>query len=301
MTMPDTAAIPGRKPLDSELDVFGLTHPGKVREVNQDNFMLASLHKRMEVHFTSLENLDELHVEDQRLAYMVMVADGVGGGLGGDHASRIAIKDASQYIQSSMQCYYTQDSKDEDFRDALQDAAMACHASVVQEAEEHPEVRGMATTLTLVIGVWPRAYALQVGDSRFYMLHRGRLIQVTRDQTIAEDLVEQGVLTRSSADNTRWAHVLSSAIGGIQTALVVTQIDHAWESVILLCSDGLTKHVSEKRIEECLTNMKTAQSACEDLLQDALDGGGTDNITIIVGRVQRSSSSEDGEQVPDRQ
>jgi PPM family protein phosphatase len=300
MTTPDTAAIPRRKPLDNEFDVFGLTHPGKVREVNQDNFMLASLHKRMEVHFTSLKNLDELHLEGERLAYLAMVADGVGGGLGGDQASRIAIKDASQYIQSSMRCYYNQDSKDEDFLDALQDAAMACHASVVQEAEAHPEIRGMATTLTLAIGVWPRAYVLQVGDSRFYMMHEGRLVQVTRDQTIAQELVEQGVLTRSDADNTQWVNVLSSAIGGTQTAPVVTRVDQAWESVILLCSDGLTKHVSEKRIEECLANMKNAKSVCEELLQEALDGGGTDNITIVVGRVH-PRPSENGEQVSDRQ
>ena len=301
MTTPDTAAIRDRKPLDDEFDVYGLTDTGKVRDVNQDNFLLASLHKRMQIHFTSLENLAELPIEDERLAYMVMVADGVGGGLGGDQASRIAITGVSQYIQSSMQCYYNQDSKDEDFLDALQEAAMACHESVVKESEEHPEVRGMATTLTLVIGVWPRAYVLQVGDSRFYMLHKGRLIQVTRDQTIAQELVEQGVLTRSDADNTRWANVLSSAIGGTQTAPVVTRIDQAWESIILLCSDGLTKHVDEKRLEQCLANMKDSKSACEELMKAALDGGGTDNITIVVGRVYPQSSSENGEEVSDRQ
>jgi len=300
MTTPDTVAIPRRKPLFNEFDVFGLTHPGKVREVNQDNFMLASLHKRMEIHFTSLKNLEEIRLEGERLAYLAMVADGVGGGLGGDQASRLAIKDASQYIQSSMRCYYNQDSKDEDFLDALQNAAMACHASVVKEAEAHPEIRGMATTLTLAIGVWPRAYVLQVGDSRFYMMHDGHLVQVTRDQTIAQELVEQGVLTRSDADNTQWVNVLSSAIGGTQTAPVVTRVDQAWESVILLCSDGLTKHVSEKRIEECLANMKNAKSVCEELLQEALDGGGTDNITVVVGRVQ-PRPSENGEQVSDRQ
>lgn len=292
MTNPEIALPQGSKPLDSEFDVFGVTDTGKVREINQDNFLLASLHKRMHVHFTSLENLEELPLEGERLAYLAMVADGVGGGLGGEKASRIAIQDVSRYIQTSMRCYYNQDSKDADFLHALQEAAMACHASVVKEAEQDPEVRGMATTLTLAIGVWPRAYVLQVGDSRFYMLHEGELIQVTRDQTIAQELVEQGVLTRSDADETQWANVLSSAIGGAQAAPTVTRIDQAWESVIMLCSDGLTKHVSESRIRDRLMNMENSQAACEQLLQDALDDGGTDNITIVVGRVRRDQSDD---------
>ena len=176
---------------------------------------------------------------------------------------------------------------------------MACHAAVVKESEENPEVRGMATTLTLALGVWPRAYVLQVGDSRFYMLYDDRLIQVTRDQTIAQELVEQGVLTRSDADQTQWANVLSSAIGGTQTAPVVTRIDQAWESVILLCSDGLTKHVGEAQIQSRLASMRNARTACEELLQDALDDGGTDNVTIVVGRVRPRGKSDNGEDVSD--
>jgi protein phosphatase len=145
----------------------------------------------------------------------------------------------------------------------------------------------MATTLTLWIGVWPWSYLLQVGDSRCYVYHGDRLTQISRDQTMAQELVDQGILTRSDADNSRWAHVLSSAIGGQQTAPVVTRFRQSWRSVGLLCSDGLTKHVSDERIEERLRTMTSAKQVCEDLLQDALDDGGTDNITIIVGRALR--------------
>jgi protein phosphatase len=108
---------------------------------------------------------------------------------------------------------------------------------------------------------------------------------------MAQDLVDQGVLTSSDADNTRWAHVLSSAIGGMQSAPVVTRIDQAWHNVGLLCSDGLTKHVPEEQIAERLRTMKSAKQVCKTLLQDALDGGGSDNITIIVGRVVREDET----------
>ncbi|HYU53719.1 MAG TPA: hypothetical protein VEK37_12285, partial [Gemmatimonadaceae bacterium] len=77
----------------------------------------------------------------------------------------------------------------------------------------------------------------------------------------------------------------ASSIGGPQTAPVVSRIPSSWKYVHLLCSDGLTKHVSDERIAERLGTMRSARQACEDLLQDALDGGGTDNITIIVGRL----------------
>jgi protein phosphatase len=101
---------------------------------------------------------------------------------------------------------------------------------------------------------------------------------------MAQDLVDQGVMSRTTAHRSPWAHVLSSAIGGKQAAPVVTRITRDWGTVVLLCSDGLTKHVTDERIAERIGQMTTSQQLCEDLLQDALDGGGSDNITIIVGR-----------------
>ena len=101
---------------------------------------------------------------------------------------------------------------------------------------------------------------------------------------MAQELVDQGVLTRAEAPRTRWAHVLSSAIGGHQTAPVVTRVESVWNQVILLCSDGLTKHVPDDRIAERLRAMTSAKQVCEALLDDALADGGSDNIAIIVGR-----------------
>ena len=154
-----------------------------------------------------------------------------------------------------------------------------------------------ATTLTAFLGLWPQAYLLQIGDSRCYVYQDGALTQITRDQTLAQDLVDSGILTRTVAENTRWAHVLSSAVGGDSAAPVVTRIVRDWGTVVLLCSDGLTKHVPDELIQERLANMTTSRQAAEQLLQDALDGGGTDNITIVVGRTlpQSADSREEGD------
>jgi protein phosphatase len=160
---------------------------------------------------------------------------------------------------------------------------MKAHAAVQARAEKEEDRGRMATTLTLFLAVWPWYYLLQVGDSRYYLYRDGKLSQLTRDQTMAQDLVDQGVWTPAVGAKSRLANVLSSAIGG-QTAMpVVTRLKADWHNVHLLCSDGLTKHVSDEQIATRLKGMTSAQQVCEQLLQDALDGGGSDNITIIVG------------------
>lgn len=284
MTATTETSAAARKPLDDELDVWGLTHPGKVRPTNEDHFLLGSLHKHLDVLATSLPTAEQLHACNERIGFLAMIADGVGGQLAGEEASRLALEEATIYVTQSTGCYYQSDARSNEFIDVLQEAAMRSHQRVLERASTDADFSGMATTLTLWIGVWPWAYLLQVGDSRYYLYRHGVLTQVTRDQTMAQELVDQGVMTRSVALASRWAHVLSSAIGGSQTAPVVTRLSSSWDDTHLLCSDGLTKHVPDERIAERLAGMTSARQVCEALLQDALDAGGTDNITIIVGR-----------------
>jgi serine/threonine protein phosphatase PrpC len=278
-----SSSTPPRKPRDEEIDVFGLTHIGKVRATNQDHFLLGSLHKRLSIQQSSLPAAD-IALDEERVAFLMMVADGVGGGQKGEEASRVALEDVTRYISESAKCYYQADAGETDFVEALQEAAARCHQHLLDRAASDPDAAGMATTLTLFIGVWPWAYLLQVGDSRYYLYRAGELKQITRDQTMAEELAASGAMPRPAALASRWAHVLSSSIGGPQSAPVVIRMASDWENIHLMCSDGLTKHVSNERIAQRLGAMTSAKQVCEQLLQDALDGGGTDNITIIVGR-----------------
>jgi protein phosphatase len=271
-----------RKPRDEEIDVYGLTHTGLVRKTNQDHFLIGSLRKKLDVMLASLPQEDLPH-DDERVAFLAMVADGVGGGYKGEEASRIALEEVTQYITESARCYFAADAVEEDFIASLKEAAALCHKRVMDRAEGDPDASGMATTLTLWLGVWPWIYLLQVGDSRYYVYRDGELRQITRDQTMAQELADQGVMAKAVAFSSRWAHVLSSSIGGPQTAPVITRMLNSWDNVHLICSDGLTKHVTDERITERLRTMTSAKQACEALLQDALDGGGTDNVTIIVG------------------
>jgi len=284
-TLHSPLAVPDRKPRDDEIDVYGLTHPGKLRSENQDHFLICALRKQMVVNLTSLPDAEQLLAGSERLTLLMMVADGVGGGSKGEEASRVALEGVAKYVSRSMRSYYAAGSADDqEFFEALQEGALQCHSELLRRGEENPEYRGMATTLTLYLGVWPRAYLLQVGDSRCYLLRNGELTQVTRDQTMAQELIDLGVMTPAAAAGTRYERTLSSSIGGRQTAPVVTRFDLAWDTVVLLCSDGLTKHVPDQRIADRLRGMTSAKQVCEDLLQDALDDGGTDNISLIVRR-----------------
>jgi protein phosphatase len=249
---------------------------------------MATFHKRVNVVATNLPDAERrLPVGEQRLAYVAMVADGVGGGVGGAEASATALQALMRYVDGSVTVYYGARANEAEFIELLQSAAMQAHGAVRARRDEQGLEGTMATTLTMYIGVWPTYYLLQVGDSRYYVWRDGVLTQITRDQTMAQDLVDDGVLAAASADRSPMAHVLSSAIGADKTVPVVTRLQADWGNVHLLCSDGLTKHVNNARIAEVLGNMTSAKQAAEQLLQDALDGGGSDNITILVGRTVR--------------
>ena len=273
-----------REPGDDELDLFGLTHIGKTRRENQDHFLIASVHKQTHLIRSSLPDAQRRPLDQERLALVAMVADGVGSGEG-ELASRAALERGMEYVAHTLRCYYGSDAHAEAFTSALQEAVLACDEEVRKRAEAEGTAGKAATTLTLLMAVWPWIYVVQVGDSRYYLYREGRLRQITRDQTVAQDLFDAGVLTRSGVIRSPFAHVLSSAVGG-QTATpapVVSRLP-AEGGVHLLCSDGLTKHVSDDAIAERLRTMTSSEQVCEALLQDALDGGGEDNITVVVGR-----------------
>src|SRR6476469_10380295 len=290
MRSPDVTArtVPTRKPREDEIDAHGVTHQGKVRKDNQDHFLLCSLRKQLVVRLSSIPEAEGLTSESERLASLAMVADGVGGAARGETASRLALQAVTRYVTRAMRCYDASlPDEEQDLSGGLEEAARQCHAELRNRGEQDMDVRGMATTLTLYLGVWPRAYLLQVGDSRCYLLRDGELLQITRDQTMAQELIDLGVLKAEDAAGTRLEHTLTSSIGGSHSQPTVTRFDMNWGHVLLLCSDGLTRHVSDDRIRDVLRSMTSAQQACETLLQDALDGGGTDNITIAIGRAVR--------------
>jgi protein phosphatase len=117
------------------------------------------------------------------------------------------------------------------------------------------------------------------------------LHQVTRDQTVAQDLIDKGLLAAEQAKRSPFRHVLSSAIGSEERAPVVSRVDIRNRGVVLVCSDGLTKHVNDREIAERLATMESSEQVSRAFVDLALSRGGTDNITIVVGRARKLEES----------
>jgi protein phosphatase len=250
-----------------------------------DHFFMGSLTRGVKVDQSSITEDEGEMLHQERLATLAVVADGVGGYAGGEEAARRAVEGLVLSVATFFhEAEFREAEEPELFSRLLHDAALAVHEDLLQKARREGGERRFATTLTLFLGLWPHAYLLQVGDSRCYVYRDGQMTQISRDQTLAQAFIDQGVMTRTMAEKSRWANVLSSAVGGKQAEPVVTRVVRDWGTVVLLCSDGLTKHVSDERILEQLTSMTSCRQVVEELLQEALDDGGTDNITLIVGR-----------------
>lgn len=282
-----TPSTTASRPRDDELDLFGLTHPGRVRAENQDHFLLCTLHQQIVIHGTSLPGPEHLPLRGERMGTIMLVADGVGGTAAGGEASQLATEAITSYVSSTMRCFHAAEaaSEEKEFFGDLRSAVHDAHERVRLQASV--EKQRMATTLTLAIAVWPRMYVIQVGDSRCYYYWNGKLRQVTRDQTVAQYLVDSGALPADQAARSPFNNVLSSAIGGEEAKPEVALLDISPRGcVILLCSDGLTKHVKDEEIAEHLRTMTSAEQVCTALLELSLDRGGTDNITILAGRAR---------------
>jgi len=294
MSLPQTpidpivaARHPHPQAKDDDLDVAGLTDQGKRRKTNQDHFLICSLHKAMRVRGTSLPHPEQLEIPSERLALFAMVADGVGSTKGGEEASRAALETVATYATQTMNCYYASDPGSVDsFLDGLRQVAGEVQASVIARGEQKPDLAGLATTLTIAISVWPSLYLLHIGDSRAYLFREGTLRQLTRDQTLAQELVDSGAMPAERVEKSPFAHVLSSAVGG-ESHPMVARFDSEPKDIVMLCTDGLTKHVTDARIAEVLGSMKSADQACRILVDEALEAGGTDNVTVFVGRGRR--------------
>ncbi|HJQ20030.1 MAG TPA: protein phosphatase 2C domain-containing protein [Gemmatimonadaceae bacterium] len=288
VTASNRTSASGLRPEDHEVDLFGITHQGRVRKENQDHFLVATVHPNIMVHGSSLPDVASLPLKGGRLATILLVADGVGGADDGGTAARVATESVMRYVASSLRSYHAMSgsvSDDESFYSELQDAALKAHDAVRAEAAARGDHARLATTMTLGIVVYPWMYVVQVGDSRAYIHTHGKLQQITRDQTVAQQLVDEGVMKARDLRRSPLNNVLASAIGGDEAMPVVSRVDVSERGcIVLLCSDGLTKHVSDEEIEHACGTAESAERLCRGLVDLALERGGSDNVTVVVGR-----------------
>jgi len=282
------------------MDCFGITDQGKVRAKNEDQFLIADLKKSVIIHHTSLSYSDETQLHGMSQAKLLLVADGVGGSAAGDRASSLAVESTVQYLLNAMHWLFQMDGDREDeFMHDLKTAMAFSQRQIQHAAEVAPSQSGMATTLTMAYVAWPAAYFVHIGDTRAYLYRGSDLVQLTHDQTIAQMLADVGAISADQVDHHPFSHVLGSLLGCDPAQLdpCVFKTELQFGDQLLLCTDGLTLHVEHSDISDVLTLAATAESACQRLVELANDGGGRDNITVLLARFAESTREARADEV----
>lgn len=270
---------------EARIECCGVTHVGQVRETNQDHFLIADLHKQMQVQSSSVP-FDPPQLLGQPMGKLFMVADGMGGMNAGEVASELATKSTADFLLNSMHwLFHPTEPEMENFVEDLKDAACFSHTIVRDDSDVVPQHRGMGTTLTVAYLVWPLLHVLHVGDSRCYISRQGQLQLLTRDQTLAQHLMDRGDLDEEQMRGSPFQHVLMSAIGaeGQPEAVVYRQRLEPGDR-LLLCTDGVNNHLSDAEIGELINADKDVTEICDQIVALANERGGNDNITVVLAR-----------------
>jgi len=202
------------------------------------------------------------------------VADGMGGHKAGDVASRLAVDEVSRLLI---------DQKPDE--NTLARAIEQANRVIFREQAESFDLSGMGTTLTMIWEDQDRMLLGHVGDSRAYLLRGGEMEQISEDHSMVAEMVRKGLLTPEQAKCHPYRNVITRALGSEETVQVdVTLLDKQKGDVYLICSDGLSEYVSMPQMRDILL-ARPLEEAADLLLQLALDGGGRDNISLVIAEV----------------
>ena len=259
-------------------DYAAITHPGKVRKNNEDAYLLSALDgEEPSINGPALS----LKVGDPGL--LVAVADGMGGAAAGEVASREGLAAVALFLFTHWAQLSAGTAGEPELLRALETAVEQASAAVLRYSDDDRTARGMGSTLTAAV-LWKGcAYLAQIGDSRAYLLRRGALRQITEDQTLVNDLVAQGSLTREQARLHPHRNMITQALGSPQPLRVVlSRLALCQGDRLLCCTDGLHGELTDDRILDLLGQELPPKAILEQLVEAAIARGGRDNITGIV-------------------
>jgi PPM family protein phosphatase len=253
--------------------LFGRTDVGQIREHNEDNFLVADLTRKSR---SLMESDRDQAVGDW--GSVAGVCDGMGGAAAGEIASQLAVDIIYEHLSKGEP-----PRQQDDLARRLVHAVEEAGSRIFNEARADRTRRGMGTTATIAALMDSRLFIAQVGDSRAYVLRGDKLVQVSRDQSLVNQLIEAGQLTEEEAETFEHNNIILQALGTAETVQVdLTYVDLARGDRLLLCSDGLSGMVRADELREVLLASADPLEACRELTDRANRAGGHDNITVIV-------------------
>lgn len=266
--------------------MYALSDQGHVRNNNEDHYLVVRGGRAIE---TVLSNLAENQPGDlyEETLYGMVVADGLGGEAAGEIASRQAIYSLMSLVLQTPDWQLRWTPKEENtVKWRMTDRFRRVNASLLEQAAANPELAGMSTTMTVAVTHGNSLIVTHIGGSRAYLLHSGKLHRLTRDHTLAQRLLDEGIQAPNDHIVQGLRNVLMQALGSRQSKCDpdVQQYPIGHGDQLLLCTDGLTDMVDDDLIESVLAKAASAQTACKNLVDLALSNGGKDNVTVVVAR-----------------
>ena len=263
---------------DIRVSVFGRTDLGRTRDHNEDTFLVADLN--------APQVLPSLTVAEHMIGprgSLFMVADGMGGAAAGEIASSMAAQQIFDHLGRVWS--HDPDNSPEQFALRMREAVEHANTQIHSYATEHPEVRGMGTTLTAAGVHEGQLYLAQVGDSRAYLIRNGNAFQLTKDQSFTQRLVDAGELTEEEAETNARRNIILQALGPdprVKVVLSIQRLNRGY--VLVVCSDGLTGLVRKAEIAAVVAGENDLAQVCDTLISMANERGGPDNITVVAAR-----------------
>lgn len=280
--------------METRIEAYGITDIGKQRPENQDQFLVGTLREGMSIQLGSIAEDRIVQIPSVEGTFLI-VADGMGGHVGGTIASAVAVECFTRYLRWRSTDFLVPRKK---LPKRLSAAARFCHRTIGKISEQRPDLRGMGTTLTAAYILGHKLYVVHAGDSRCYLLRRSRLSQLTTDHTLAQLRRDADGADANSLAEAKLSHVLWNCLGAGESDLEVEvlECDVRNGDQLVMCSDGLSNYVDERSITTIVTESTSVETACRALVTAANEAGGSDNITVVVGQCVSERNLENGRQ-----
>jgi PPM family protein phosphatase len=288
------------------VEIHATSHVGRVRKGNEDNYLLLHLTKSRA--WTSGQENGEFVIESQEFevdenGIVLAVSDGMGGAMAGEVASTMAVECVSEKLlapEDDVDATLTPEAYDYQLIAKLYNATLYANHLVHQQGRSDPQFQGMGATFT-GIGVTPRGVDLiQVGDSRAYLIRNGKIYQVTKDQSLVQQLIDAQQISAEEAETHTLKNVILQALGAQNEIYPVSaRLTPNKGDILLVCSDGLSNKVSAANMQQIvIDNYDSLEQACAELVTLANENGGEDNITVVLAKINGDQLPEpEGEEV----
>jgi serine/threonine protein phosphatase PrpC len=272
------------------VEIHATSHIGRVRKGNEDNFLVLNISDAKR--WTGSQDDSEFVIESQVFeiddnGVVIAVSDGMGGALAGEVASTMAVETVSEkLLDQDIDETLEPAAYDHFLISKLYEATLYANYLIHNQGRTDPQFQGMGATFT-GIGVTPTAAdIIQVGDSRAYLVRNGKIYQITKDQSLVQQLIDAQQISEAEAETHTLKNVILQALGAQNEIYPVSaRVEPHKDDVFLLCSDGLSNKVTAGSMQRIVVdNFEKLENACVELVREANENGGEDNITVVLAK-----------------